>query len=192
MGTEFGVEIPLVPISRNTRCETDTYTKSENVHSTCETADAATNTYDFKTNLEMTSNAAPPDETIVMLKNNRVTEWLLRCSIGGVRLGAVIDSGAVMSTMNYKTYQSISSHLTLTPTDQRIRGVGGHAFHVHGIVNTKLVIANHEYAIKFVILDSPENIQLGADFLSDYNVQVDLGNATARIVRVHSDAVRPL
>ena len=32
----------------------------------------------------------------------------------------------------------------------------------------------------FILLDSPENILLGADFLSENNAQVDFGNATAQ------------
>ncbi len=183
VGTACGVEIPLVPISRKAGNVTEQSHASERVRPEKKTANVATNTYDIESDGKMTSRGDKQDEAVVMLKNNRVTEWLLRCSIGDVQLGAVIDSGAVMSTMNYKTFQSLGTRVTLTPTDQRIRGVGGHSVHVHGVVKTMLGIADREYAVKFVILDSPENVLLGADFLSDYNVQVDFGNATARIGR---------
>ena len=94
---------------------------------------------------------------------------------------AVIDSVAVLSTMNFQTYTRFKHALTLMATDKRIKGVGGHLVKVHGTVQKLVLIGNKEYDVTFIVMDSPENILLGADFLSTYNVKVDFWNATAHI-----------
>ena len=74
VGTACGVEIPLVPVSRNASRETERCTTLEFVRPTNGTANVATNTCDIESDMEMTSNGDPQDEAVVMLKNNRVTE----------------------------------------------------------------------------------------------------------------------
>ena len=83
--------------------------------------------------------------------------------------------------MNFVTYSRFKDKLKLEPTDKKIRGIGGHAVQVHG--STFLTISNKEFGVTFIVLESPENILLGTDFLSDYSVKLDFGNATARIGR---------
>ena len=68
-------------------------------------------------------------------------------------------------------------------TDKRIRDVGGHPVKVHETVLTLVLIGSRDHDVTFIVMDSPENILLCADFLSNYNIKVDSGNAFARIGR---------
>ena len=115
------------------------------------------------------------------IRGARVSEWYLNCSVDDITLRAVIDSGATTSTMNLPTFRSLKPRYKLEPSGIRVHGVSGQVLKVHGTVTLPIRIADNVYHVSFVVLDSPEKMLLGADFLSVNDVKMDFGSGTARI-----------
>ena len=68
--------------------------------------------------------------------------------------GGLVFCPTSASTMNFATYSRLKNVLNLMPADKRICGNGDHPVKVHGLVRTPLVIANKEYEIMFIALES--------------------------------------
>ena len=130
VGTPSSPVIPLTPVARNVLLSKPSMKATTRDR---ETHDVICDTTDF-TPPSNSSYDSSSDELDIVLRNNRVSEWLLRCSIAGTSVAAVIDSGAVVSTMNFATYSRFKDKLVLEQTDKKIRGVGGHAVKVYSSV----------------------------------------------------------
>ena len=150
VGTTTQPVIHLIPVARNIQVKTMVPSPLVQNVQKC---NVGCDTYILSPNPSTDDKSS--DELDITFKNNRISEWQLRCSNAGVNIGAVIDSGAVLSTINFQTYTRFKHALTLTnATDKRIWGVGGYPVKIHGALQTLVLINSKEYDVTFIVMDS--------------------------------------
>ena len=96
--------------------------------------------------------------------------------IHNVVQGMLVDSGSTISIISRSLWNEMKKDnpgMTLLPTAASIRTASGDLMPALGRVALEVELAGQHYLWLFYVLDSPEQVILGMDFLSWYNVQCD-------------------
>ena len=96
--------------------------------------------------------------------------------IHNVVQGMLVDSGSTISIISRTLWNALKRDnpgMTLLPTAATIRTASGDLMPAVGRVALEVELAGQHYLWLFYVLDSPEQVILGMDFLSWYNVQCD-------------------
>ena len=96
---------------------------------------------------------------------------LICCSLGGILVQALIDTGSMKSFITRQIYEQLRPKQEVQPTAQRCYGITGQPLPVHGTVQTTLSFPNNpivSYPGDFLVSDhllEPLQCIIGWDFL---------------------------
>ena len=103
---------------------------------------------------------------------------LICCSLGGVLVQALIDTGSMKSFITRQIYEQLRPKQEVQPTAQRCYGITGQPLPVHGTVQTTLSFPNNpivSYPGDFLVSDhllEPLQCIIGWDFLTSNELQL--------------------
>ena len=115
------------------------------------------------------------------IRTSRVSEWHLKCTTANREIQALVDTGASVSMISTSTFQSLNPRPKLFESSLKIRGISGAITPVAGVTEMTITIAGERYLGRFVVMNTKEEMLLGADFLSEFDVKIDFGKGTINI-----------
>ena len=121
---------------------------------------------------------------VEVVRRSRTLEWRLPCVVGQHTVKAVVDSGAMRSLVSSKLWEKLGRddlHCTMV----EVRGVGGGKVPVLGNAVVEFEVVGERFPLNVLIIDTQDDVILGADFLSKQNVMIDFGKGEIRLGRAH-------